>query len=104
MGKKIELEASDGHRLDAGRQAPLQIEERLSDQRRVLHPDLDRLHQPGRLDEFVEDVLQNILCIARVRHALAYEVPQPRPLQPDRFGDPWVFHGLYGQRILHPPL
>ena len=49
---------------------------------------IDRHQQPVRLDEPVEDVLENVLGIARVRHAPANEAAQAGLLPFDRFGDP----------------
>ena len=48
---------------------------------------VDRHQQPIGFDELVEDVLQNVLGIARVRHAPKNEIPQSRPLPRDDFGD-----------------
>ena len=61
-------------------------------------PDLlDRFHEPVRLDELEEDVLQDVLGVPAVGHAAPDELPQPAALALDRLGDPPV---LLGHRLL----
>jgi hypothetical protein len=49
---------------------------------------IDRHQQAVRFDEGVEDVLQDVLGVARVGDAAADEIPQPRPLPIDDVGQP----------------
>src|SRR4029077_4891573 len=69
-----------------------------------------RLHQTVRFHELVEDLLQNVLCIARVCHPFPDEVPQPWLFSLNRFGEPSVSlrghsaRPLYAQQPLHLPL
>jgi hypothetical protein len=49
---------------------------------------IDRHQQAVRFDEGVEDVLQDVLGVARVGDAAANEIPQPRPLPVDDVGQP----------------
>ena len=68
---------------------------------------LNRLHQPVRLDELVEDILQDVFRVVDVGHPSADEVPQPRLLPPDCFGDPLILfgsHPVYALRLTHLPL
>ena len=51
---------------------------------------LDRHQQAIGFHQFVEDVLQNVLGVARVGHAAANEIAQPGLLPLDHFGDPLV--------------
>jgi hypothetical protein len=69
---------------------------------------LDRHRQSIRFHQLVENVLQNVLSVARVGHAPANEVAQPGLLPLDHFGDPMVlfeYHLLgypnYARRVLH---
>jgi len=49
---------------------------------------IDRHQQPVRFDEGVENVLEDVLGVARVGDAAADEIPQPRPLPIDDVGQP----------------
>ena len=65
---------------------------------------LDRFHQPVRLHQFVEDLLQNVLDVALVSHPLANEVAQTTLLTPDRCGNSLLLLGRHPadtQRLLH---
>ncbi len=57
-----------------------------------------------RFHQRVEDVLQNVLSVARVGHAPANEVAQAGLLPPDHVGDPLVLfecHPLQARRAFH---
>jgi hypothetical protein len=65
---------------------------------------LDRHQQAVRFHQLEEDVLQNVLGVARVGHAPANEVAQPGLLPLDHFGDPLVLfdcHPLQARRVFH---
>jgi hypothetical protein len=64
---------------------------------------LDRLHQPCRLDELVENILQNVVRVVDVDHPFPDEVPQPMLFSRERVGDSPVFgHRFAGpQDVIH---
>ena len=60
--------------------------------------------QAVRFNQRVEDVLQNVLNVARVTYAPADEVAQPGRLPLDCLGDPPVLvecHPFQARRVLH---
>src|SRR5262249_23056691 len=59
---------------------------------------VERHHGAVRLDQLVEDFLQDVLRVARIRHARADEVAQPAALPRDSLRDPLV---LLAQNGLH---
>src|SRR5262249_49531018 len=65
---------------------------------------LDRHQQAVRLHQLEEDVLEDVLGVARVSHAPADEAAQPGALPLDDVGDPPVLfacHPLQARRVLH---
>jgi hypothetical protein len=60
---------------------------------------VDRHQQPVRFDQFGEDLLQDVLGIARVGHAPANEVPQARLLAADDTGDPIVLFSRHSHGV-----
>ena len=65
---------------------------------------LDGHQQAVRLNQFVEDLLENLFRIPWIRDAAADEVAQPRLLPGDHFGDPLVLfkhHLVESRRFVH---
>src|SRR5215472_13639679 len=65
---------------------------------------LDWHQQSVGFDQLVEDVLQNVLHVARVRHSLANEIAQPGALADDYFGDPVILFShwpRFFERMVH---
>jgi hypothetical protein len=65
---------------------------------------LDGPHQPVSLDELVEDILQDIFCIAFVVDTFPDEVAKAGLFPLDYFRDPVVLafgHQLDAERVLH---
>ena len=65
---------------------------------------LRRFHHPVGLDELVENILQNVFCIALVGHSPLDEVAKPALLPLDRFGDSLVLlrhEPPFSQRLVH---
>src|SRR4029079_3982388 len=58
----------------------------------------DRHQQTVRVHQRVEDILQNVLSVARVRHTPANEVAQPGRLPLDYFRDTLVLFGCRGRQ------
>jgi hypothetical protein len=69
---------------------------------------IDRHQQAIGFDQFIPDLLQQVLDVCIVRHTTANEIAQPEPLFRDDLGDSpilfkaWLSHRCVARRLMHP--